>query len=83
MQWKVLEDRNVIKIKSGLPNSNKEIHEKLLKDGWRELKEPKSLMDQAVLSISFMTINLLIEQLIMGTLILISKDCWLSNNCLC
>ncbi|MDW5549525.1 hypothetical protein [Methanosarcina sp.] len=40
MHWKILKDRNVIKIKSGLPDFNKEIHEKLLKDGWRELKEP-------------------------------------------
>lgn len=81
MQWKVLEDRNVIRTKSDLPNLNKEIYEELLKSDWGELREPKSQMGKYSYRYHLI-INLLIEQLIMGILILISKDCWLSNNCL-
>jgi hypothetical protein len=81
MHWKVLKDRNVIKTKSGLPNLNKEIYEELQKSNWRELREPESQMGKYSYRYHLI-INLLIEQLIMGTLILISKGCWLSNNCL-
>jgi len=63
----------VIKIKNSFPDFNEDIHEKLLKDGWRELKEPKSLIGQVVLSIPFVIINLLISQLIMGILIPTSR----------
>jgi Putative zincin peptidase len=61
-----LEGGIIIKIKTGLPDFDEEIHEKLLKDGWRKLKEPKSLMGQVALSIPFMIINFLISQLIIG-----------------
>jgi len=61
-----LEGGIIIKIKTGLPDFDEEIHEKLLKDGWRELKEPKSLMGQVALSIPFMIINFIISQLIIG-----------------
>jgi len=47
-----------MKIKNGFPKFDQEIHEKLLKDGWKELKEPKSLMSSVALSIPFMIINL-------------------------
>ena len=61
-----LEGGIIIKIKTGLPDFDEEIHEKLLKDGWRKLKEPKSLMGQVALSIPFMIINFIISQLIIG-----------------
>jgi len=55
-----------MKIKNGYPKFNEELHEKLLKDGWRELKEPRSFKSLVVLSIPFIIINVLIGQLIMG-----------------
>lgn len=61
-----LEGGIIIKIKTGLPDFDEEIHEKLLKDGWRELKEPKSLMGQVALSIPFVIFNFIISQLIIG-----------------
>ena len=54
-----------MKIKNGFPKFDQEIHEKLLKDGWKELKEPKSLMSSVALSIPFMIINFLIGMWIM------------------
>jgi len=72
-KWKIIEKGIITKFKISLPDFNKEIHEKLLKSGWRELKEPKSLRGQIVLSISFMIINHLVRQLIMRTLIPTSK----------
>ncbi len=68
-----IDEVTVIKIKNSFPDFNEDIHEKLLKDGWRELKEPKSLRRQVVLSIPFVIINLLISQLIMGILIPTSR----------
>jgi hypothetical protein len=73
MQKKTIEEGNIIKIKNRFPDFNEDIHGKLLKDGWRELKEPKSLRGQVVLSIPFMIINLLIAQLIMEVLIPTSR----------
>lgn len=55
-----------MKIENGYPKFNEEFHEKLLKDGWRELKEPKSFKSYVVFSIPFMIINVLICQLIIG-----------------
>ena len=56
----------ITKIKCGLPKFDQEIHEKLLKDGWKELKEPKSLMVYVALSVPFMIVNFLIGMWIMG-----------------
>lgn len=68
-----IDEGTVIKIKNSFPDFNEDIHEKLLKDGWRELREPKSLIGQVVLSIPFMIITLLMSQLIMGILIPTSR----------
>jgi len=53
----------ITKIKNSLPKFDQEFHEKLLKDGWKELKEPKSLMGYVALSVPFMIVNFLIRQL--------------------
>jgi Putative zincin peptidase len=50
----------ITKIKYGLPKFDQEFHEKLLKDGWKDLKEPKSLMGSVALSVPFMIVNFLI-----------------------
>lgn len=56
----------ITKIKNGLPKFDQEFHEKLLKDGWKELKEPvKSLMGYVALSVPFMIVNFLIGMWIM------------------
>jgi len=61
---KTTEEGVIIKIKNDLQGFDEEIHEKLLKDGWRELR-PKSIMGQLPLLIPIMIINLLIVQFIM------------------
>ena len=59
-------EREIItKIKNSLPKLDQEFHEKLLKDGWKELKEPKSLMGYVALSVPFMIVNFLIGMWIM------------------
>jgi len=55
----------ITKIKNSLPKLDQEFHEKLLKDGWKELKEPKSLMGYVALSVPFMIVNFLIGMWIM------------------
>jgi len=64
---KTIEEGVFIKIKNDLQGFDEEIHEKLLKDGWRELR-PKSIMGQILLSIPVMIINLLIVQFILRIL---------------
>jgi Putative zincin peptidase len=60
-----LEGGIIIKIKNGLPKFDQDIHEKLLKDDWKELKGPKSLMGCVALSVPFMIVNFLIGMWIM------------------
>ena len=55
----------ITKIKNSLPKLDQEFHEKLLKDDWKELKEPKSLMGYVALSVPFMIVNFLIGMWIM------------------
>jgi len=63
----------ITKIKNGLPKFDQEIHEKLLKDDWKELKEPKSLMGCVALSVPFMIVNFLIGMWIMEIIIVQNK----------
>ena len=55
----------ITKIKNSFPKLDQEFHEKLLKDDWKELKEPKSLMGYVALSVPFMIVNFLIGMWIM------------------
>lgn len=55
----------ITKIKNSLPKFDQEFHEKLLKDGWKELKEPKSLIGYVALSVPFMIVNFLIASWIL------------------
>lgn len=56
----------IIKIKNSLPISNEDIHKNLLENGWKQLKEPKSITGYIILSIPFMISNLTVSQLIAG-----------------
>lgn len=56
----------IIKIERGLPKINEEKHLNLLKEGWKQLKEPKTISGQIILSIPFMIINFLIGSIIVG-----------------
>lgn len=56
----------IIKIKHGIPKTNEERHSNLLEEGWKQLKEPKTISGQILLSIPFMIINFLIGSIIVG-----------------
>lgn len=57
-----------IKIRHGLPKTNEDNHNKLLDEGWTQLKEPKKISGHIALSIPFMIINFVISQFILGAL---------------
>ncbi|WP_052158744.1 hypothetical protein [Halobacillus sp. BBL2006] len=53
-----------MKILHGLPKNRKEDQQKLVDQGWKSMREPKSLIGSIVLSFPFMILNVLISLLI-------------------
>ncbi|MBO0959792.1 DUF3267 domain-containing protein [Neobacillus sp. MM2021_6] len=52
---------NFIKFSTKIPKFNEQSHSVLMKEGWKPLKEPKSLTNAALLSVPFMVINALLS----------------------
>lgn len=50
-----------IKFSNKIPKFNEQIHTVLMNDGWKPLKEPKSLSNAMLLSMPFMVINALLS----------------------
>lgn len=69
-----------MKFTNKLPSTDKDLSERLIKDGWTKLKEPSNLIMATILSLPFMLINLFVYLALMFIIYPPFKEFLLNQN---